>query len=154
MPAQTSAALLVYRRRDGGPQFLLGHMGGPFWAAKDAAAWSIPKGLVDPGEALEAAARREFTEELGLAPPPDLTPLEPVKLKGGKTICAFLAEADLDLSAAVFGTFTMEWPPRSGRTAEFPEVDRAEYLPFAEALAKVSPGQRPILQEAAGRLGP
>ncbi|MGA0601282.1 NUDIX domain-containing protein [Caulobacter sp. KR2-114] len=153
MPVQTSAALLVHRRRDGVVQFLLGHMGGPFWAHKDAGAWSIPKGLVEPGEALEAAARREFAEELGLAPPPDLAPLSPVTLKGGKTIHAFLGEADLDLSAARFGTFVMEWPPRSGRTAEFPEVDRAAYLPLDEALAKVSPGQRPILQAAAGRLG-
>jgi len=149
MPAPTSAALLVYRRRDDGLEYLLGHMGGPFWRGKDAGAWSIPKGLVEPGEALEAAARREFAEELALAPPAVLTPLAPVKLKGGKTIHPFLGEADLDLSAARFGTFTTEWPPRSGRTAEFPEVDRTAYLPLAEALAKVSPGQRPILEEAA-----
>lgn len=149
MPAPTSAALLVYRRRDGVPEFLLGHMGGPFWAGKDAGAWSIPKGLQEAGEALEAAARREFAEELGLQPPPDLTPLSPVKLKGGKTVCGFLGQADLDLTTARFGDFTMEWPPRSGRMARFPEVDRAAYFRLEEALAKVSPGQRPILQEAA-----
>jgi len=154
MPAQTSAALLVYRRRDGDPEFLLGHMGGPFWAKKDAGAWSIPKGLVEPGETLEAAARREFAEEVGLTPPGVLASLSPVKLKGGKTICAFLGEADLALADASFGRFTMEWPPRSGRTSAFPEVDRVAYFPLAEALDRVSPGQRPILEEAAVLLTP
>ena len=143
---EISAALLVWRRREGGPQFLLAHPGGPFWRNRDEGAWSIPKGLVETGEDQRAAALREFQEETGLPP------MSPCRVRSGKTVLAWLGEADLDLSAARFGLFEMEWPPRSGRRMRFPEIDRLAYFPLAEALAKLVPGQRPIVLEAAGRL--
>ena len=149
---EISAALLVWRRREGGPQFLLAHPGGPFWRNRDEGAWSIPKGLVETGEDQRAAALREFQEETGLPPPLILEPLSPCRVRSGKTVLAWLGEADLDLSAARFGLFEMEWPPRSGRRMRFPEIDRLAYFPLAEALAKLVPGQRPIVLEAAGRL--
>ncbi|MBS0409581.1 MAG: NUDIX domain-containing protein [Proteobacteria bacterium] len=150
---ELSAALLVWRRRDGRPEFLLAHPGGPIWRNRDAGAWSIPKGLVEPGEDMRAAALREFAEETGIAPPTGLTPLAPCLIRRGKTVAAWLGRADLDLSAARYGLFEMEWPPRSGQRARFPEVDRLAYFRLEEALAKLSPGQHPILREAAGRLG-
>jgi predicted NUDIX family NTP pyrophosphohydrolase len=143
-----SAGLVVWRRGPQGPEILLAHPGGPYWRGKDAAAWSIPKGLVEPGEDLLAAARREFAEELGIGVEGPFAPLAPARQPGGKLVQAWLVEADLDLSDLRSNLFELEWPPRSGRTQAFPEVDRAAYVPAQEALAKVHKGQRPILAEA------
>lgn len=152
MPREVSAGVLVYRRREGGPEFLLVHPGGPYWARKDEAAWSIPKGLVEAGEDGWAAARREFAEELGQAIAGEAAPLAPCPTAGGKLILAWLVEADLDLTSLASGEFEIEWPPRSGRRAHFPEVDRAAYFDPAAALWKIHKGQRPILVEAISRL--
>jgi predicted NUDIX family NTP pyrophosphohydrolase len=125
---------------------LLVHPGGPFWAKKDAGAWSIPKGEYEDDDA-EACARREFEEELGTPLPDDaeLTELGTVRLKSGKRITAFAVEGDLDADAVTSNTFTMEWPPRSGRTAEFPEVDRAGWFGLEEAREKLNPVQAELL---------
>lgn len=147
-----SAGVLAWRRRPGGPEFLLVHPGGPYWAKKDAAGWSIPKGLVDPGEDGWAAARREFREELGLAIEGEPAPLTPCAASG-KVVHAWLVEADLDVSAIVSNSFEIEWPPRSGRRQAFPEVDRAGWFDAATAAVKIHKGQRPILAEAIERLG-
>jgi predicted NUDIX family NTP pyrophosphohydrolase len=152
MARETSAGVLAYRWRDGAPQFLLVHPGGPYWAKKDEAAWSIPKGLVETEEAGWAAAQREFAEELGQPIAGDATPLAPCPTPGGKLILAWLVEADLDLANLVSNSFEIEWPPRSGRRASFPEVDRAAYFDAATAAWKIHKGQRPILEEAVSRL--
>lgn len=144
-----SAGVLVWRRRPNGPEFLLVHPGGPFWAKKDAHAWSIPKGLVDPGEDGWTAARREFREELGLEVDGQPVPLAPVTASG-KTVQAWLIEADLDVSQVVSNTFELEWPPRSGLRRTFPEVDRAGWFDAAAAVLKIHKGQRPILAQAIG----
>lgn len=151
---QVSAGVLVWRRGADGPEFLLVHPGGPYWAGKDEAAWSIPKGLVDAGEETFAAALREFEEELGQPVSGDCAPLEPVKLPGGKWVHAWLVEADLDLTNLRSNVFEMEWPPRSGRRAEFPEVDQAAYVPAEQALVRIHRGQRAILEDALRRLSP
>jgi predicted NUDIX family NTP pyrophosphohydrolase len=153
VPREVSAGVLVFRRAPAGPEFLLVHPGGPYWAKKDAAGWSIPKGLVEPDEETWAAARREFAEELGLAIEGDPEPLTPCLTSAGKLVVAWLAQADLDLTQIRSNAFEMEWPPRSGRRASFPEVDRAGYFDPATALWKVHKGQRPILEEAIARLG-
>ena len=139
----------MFRRRPSGLEVLLVHPGGPFFRNKDAGAWSIPKGEVESGEDLQAAARREFEEELGVrddAAKPVLE-LSLVKLKSGKIIHAWATEGDLDTGAVTSNTFTMEWPPRSGHQVEFPEIDRAEFFPLAEARGKVNPGQVPLIHE-------
>ena len=144
--AQLSAGILMWRRgAGGGIEVLLGHFGGPFWAKRDAGAWAIPKGLVEPGEELEACARREFEEELGVKPEGDLTPLGRIRQKGGKWVEAFALEGDLDADAIVSNGFTLEWPPRSGRFETHPEIDRAAWFPLAEAREKILPSQGPIL---------
>lgn len=152
MPA-ISAGVLAWRRRAAGPEFLLVHPGGPYWAKKDAEGWSIPKGLVEPDEDGWAAARREFREELGFdidgAPEP-LTPCA----SGGKVVHAWLVEADIDVSQIVSNSFEIEWPPRSGRRQTFPEVDRAGWFDAGSAAVKIHKGQRPILAEAIQRLRP
>jgi len=152
MARETSAGVLAYRRRGAHVEFLLVHPGGPFWAKKDQAAWSIPKGLIDPDEEGWAAARREFAEELGQPIVGDPEPLGPCKTPGGKLILAWLVAADLDLTDLRSNRFEMEWPRGSGRVASFPEVDRAGYFAPAEALSKIHRGQRPILEEAIARL--
>jgi predicted NUDIX family NTP pyrophosphohydrolase len=125
---------------------LLVHPGGPFWARKDAGAWSIPKGICDPGEAPEAAARREFAEELGAAGPTgSLHPLGELRQPGGKRVLAYALEGDLDVAAIRSNSFELEWPPRSGRMQSFPEVDRAEWFPLEAARSKILPGQRAFL---------
>jgi len=149
---EVSAGVLVYRRRGGEPEFLLAHPGGPFWARRDAAAWSIPKGLVEAGEETWTAAAREFQEELGQPIEGEPEPLSPCRTKSGKLIHAWLVEADLDLSELASNSFEMEWPRGSGRTRAFPEVDRAGYFPPVEALVKIHLGQRPLLVEALARL--
>lgn len=157
MARETSAGVLVYRRRADDFEFLLVHPGGPYWAGKDEAAWSIPKGLVDEGEAGWAAARREFAEELGqpLAPAPGAAAplaLHPCPTPGGKLILSWLVEGDLDVGAVRSNSFEIEWPPRSGRRASFPEVDRAGWFDAATAFHKMHKGQRPILADALARL--
>ncbi|MBE1501446.1 putative NUDIX family NTP pyrophosphohydrolase [Amycolatopsis lexingtonensis] len=146
MAGKRSAGLLLHRGRGEALEVLLGHMGGPFWAKKDAAAWSLPKGELEPDEEPEAAARREFAEELGLpAPSGEYVPLGEVKQSGGKVVTAWAVAGDLDPAAVVPGTFTMEWPPRSGRQQEFPEVDRVAWFSLAEAREKLVKGQLPFL---------
>ena len=141
----------MYRRRGGRVEVLLVHPGGPFWRNKDAGAWSIPKGEVQAGEDPLAAARREFEEELGLRAEGPFTQLSPVKQRGGKVVHAWAFEGDCDPAAIRSNTFTTEWPPRSGRMAEFPEIDRAEFFTLAEALDKVNPAQAGLIDQL-GRL--
>jgi predicted NUDIX family NTP pyrophosphohydrolase len=137
--------VLLYRRSANGVEVLIGHMGGPFWAKKDAGGWSIPKGEYGEGEEAFAVALREFEEELGSpCPADDFTPLGEVKA-GGKTLTVWAAEGDLDVDAVVSNTFELEWPPRSGRMQEFPEIDRAAWFDVENARAKVVTGQRPFL---------
>ena len=153
MSRPVSAGLLVWRPGPAEPEFLLAHPGGPYWRGKDVAAWSIPKGLAEPGEDLLAAARREFAEELGLEIDGTFVALSPCRLPGGKQVHAWLIRADLDLSALRSNLFEIEWPPRSGRRQAFPEVDQAAYVPAQAALEKIHRGQRPILEEALTRIG-
>jgi predicted NUDIX family NTP pyrophosphohydrolase len=150
---QVSAGILAWRRGADGPEVLLVHPGGPYWRGKDEAAWSIPKGLVSEGEDNLAAARREFEEELGQRVEGDGEALAPVRLPGGKWVHAWLVAADLDLTTLKSNSFEIEWPPRSGRRAVFPEVDEAAYLAPEAALRKIHKGQRPILIDALRRLG-
>lgn len=149
---KVSAGVLVHRTSGHGPQFLLVHPGGPLWKNRDEAAWSIPKGLVDDGEDPAAAALREFAEETGVVLDALGDPLTPCRTSGGKTIVAWLVEADLDVAGFVSGLFEMEWPPKSGRIARFPEVDRAAWFDATIALTRIHRGQRPILTEAIERL--
>ena len=134
---------MLLRRPTG--EVLLVHPGGPFWARRDAGAWSIPKGEYDDGEDAEAAARREFAEELGVPAPESLSDLGVIRQKNGKEVRAFLGSGDLDADAVVSNTFTMEWPPRSGRTAEFPEIDRAQWFSVDDAREKLNPAQAEFL---------
>ena len=154
MTREVSAGVLAYRRGAVGPEYLLVHPGGPFWAKKDAAAWSIPKGLVDEGEETWAAAQREFAEELGQPIAGSAESLSPCRAPGGKLILAWLVEADLDVTDLRSNSFEMEWPPRSGLRATFPEVDKAAWFDGPTALWKIHKGQQPILREAIGRLNP
>jgi predicted NUDIX family NTP pyrophosphohydrolase len=140
-----SAGLLLYRHNDGVVEVLIAHPGGPFWARKDDGAWSIPKGEHGPDEEPEAVARREFEEELGSpVPAAELVPLGQVRA-GGKLLTVWAAEGDLDAAACVSNTFELEWPPRSGRVQEFPEIDRAAWFGVEEARAKLVKGQLPFL---------
>ncbi|WP_431991621.1 NUDIX domain-containing protein [Streptomyces albogriseolus] len=150
MTAARSAGLLLFRRTGEGVEVLLGHMGGPFFARRDAGAWTVPKGEYDPAEPAWDAARREFREELGL-PPPDgeAVPLGEVRQSGGKVVTAWAVEADLDPASVVPGTFTMEWPPRSGRTREFPELDRVAWLPLGRARELIVSAQTAFLDRLA-----
>ena len=138
-----SAGLLVYRRRDGGPEVLLVHPGGPYWAKKDDGAWSIPKGEYESGEDPLEVASREFREELGTDPPDLGSPmfLGELRQPSGKIVSAWAVQGDVDVSDVHSNTFTMEWPPRSGRTAEFPEVDRAGWFDLETARMKLLRGQ-------------
>jgi predicted NUDIX family NTP pyrophosphohydrolase len=143
---RTSAGILLYRLRPAGPEVLLGHMGGPFWARKDDGAWSIPKGEHAPDEEPLAVARREFEEELGSPVPADeLVPLGDVRVTSGKVLTVWAAEGDLDASATRSNTFELEWPPRSGRVQEFPEIDRADWFGLDAARSKLVRGQVPFL---------
>ena len=158
MPPTESHGLLLWRLGTDGVEVLLGHMGGPFWARKDLGAWSIPKGLAAPGDdSPTATAEREFTEELGQPPPaphdedPDLD-LGAVRGQG-KVITIVARRGDLDPDAASGGTFSLEWPPRSGRRQEFPEIDRAAWLPIDEARLAIAGNQRDFLDRLVERLG-
>jgi predicted NUDIX family NTP pyrophosphohydrolase len=141
-----SAGLLLFRRTGEGVEVLLGHMGGPFFARRDAGAWTVPKGEYDPDEPAWDAARREFEEELGLPPPEgEAVPLGEVRQSGGKVVTAWAVEGDLDPASVVPGTFTMEWPPRSGRTREFPELDRVAWFPLERARELIVSAQAAFL---------
>jgi predicted NUDIX family NTP pyrophosphohydrolase len=144
MPKQ-SAGLLVYRLRNEALEVFLVHPGGPFWAKKDAGAWSIPKGEFAPDEDALAAAQREFTEETGVVLNGPFAALGTVRQAGGKTIYAFVTEADIDPEKIVSNTFRMEWPPRSGRFAAFPEVDRAAWFSLEAAAEKINSSQGELL---------
>ena len=143
-----SAGILLYRVRDGQIEVFLGHMGGPFWANKDERGWSIPKGEYEPDEEPFAAARREFEEEIGSAPPegPALG-LGEVRQSSGKRVVAWAVEGDLDPSTVSSNTFVIEWPPRSGRRQEFPEVDRAGWFTLEVAKEKLLAAQAALLEE-------
>jgi len=142
----------MYRRRAGKLEFLLVHPGGPFWKAKDAGAWTIPKGEIEDGEDALAAAKREFEEELGLKPEGEFIELTPIKQKSGKRVQAWAFEGDCDPSQIKSNTFTMEWPIRSGRMCEFPEVDRAAFFDLREAKEKINPAQVALLEELGTKL--
>jgi predicted NUDIX family NTP pyrophosphohydrolase len=150
-----SAALLVYRRRgDSGLEVLIAHMGGPFWARKDARAWSVPKGEYDAAEEPLAAAQREFEEEIGSpAPRGAVAELGELRQSGGKIIVTFAVEGDLDLAGFRSNTFTMEWPRGSGQVQEFPEMDRAEWMSLGRAADMLVKGQVPILDALREHLG-
>ena len=147
-----SAGILAFRRR---PELevLLAHPGGPFWAKKDAGTWTIPKGLVEPGDELIAAARREFTEETNLIVQGHTIELAPVAQKSGKVVHAFALEADLDLSQFASNSFALEWPPKSGRRRSFPEIDRIAYFALPMARLKIIGYQLPFLSELEKRIG-
>ncbi|MEU0105490.1 NUDIX domain-containing protein [Streptomyces sp. NPDC006251] len=145
-----SAGLLLFQHTDDGLEVLLGHMGGPFFARRDAGAWTLPKGEYEPDESAWAAARREFEEELGL-PPPDgeAIALGEVRQTGGKIVTAWAVEADLDPATIAPGTFRMEWPPRSGRLQEFPELDRVAWFGLDRARAVIVKAQAAFLDRLA-----
>ena len=142
---EISAGILAFRRRSG-LEVLLGHPGGPFWRSRDEGAWSIPKGVVVSGDLL-ACAKREFNEETGLTAAGDFLPLKPVRQKSGKLVHVFALEAEFDLAGFSSNAFEMEWPPRSGKLASFPEVDRIAYFTVPLARHKILPGQRPFIEE-------
>jgi predicted NUDIX family NTP pyrophosphohydrolase len=148
-----SAGILMFRRGAFGIEVLLVHPGGPFWKRRDAGAWTIPKGEVEPGEAIDYAARREFAEELGVVPTGVLLPLGTIRQKAGKLVHGFAMEGEFDLSRFASSVFEMEWPPRSGRLVEFPEVDRAEWLSLEAARGKINPAQIPFLDRLADLAG-
>jgi predicted NUDIX family NTP pyrophosphohydrolase len=150
--ARTSAGVLLYRRAGEDVEVLVGHMGGPFWAKKDAGGWSIPKGEYGEGEEAFAVALREFEEELGSpCPADDFTPLGEVRASG-KTLTVWAAEGDLDATACVSNTFAIEWPPRSGRMQEFPEVDRAGWFGPEDARRLLNPAQATFVDRLLERL--
>ncbi len=143
---QLSAGILLYRRRAKTLEVLLVHPGGPFWAKKDAAAWSIPKGLIDPDEEPLAAAKREFREETGFAVDGAFTDFGAFKLLGGKHLRVFALEGNCDPAKVTSNSFEMAWPPQSGQMQSFPEVDRGGWFGEETALAMITKGQRPMLQ--------
>jgi predicted NUDIX family NTP pyrophosphohydrolase len=145
--AKQSAGLLVYRKRGNALEVLLVHPGGPFWKNKDAGAWSIPKGEFADGEDPLDVARREFQEEIGTSISGVMLPLEAVKQRGVKTVYAWAVEADADVSQIKSNMFTIEWPPRSGKQQEFPEVDRAEWFDLTAAAEKINTGQRQLIEQ-------
>ena len=145
--AAKSAGILVYRIREGNLEVLLVHPGGPFWAKKDAGAWTIPKGEIHEQEDPLVAARRELLEETGLAIEGRFIALAPIRQKAGKIVQAWAVEGDCDADAIRSNLFSMEWPPKSGQTREFPEVDRAAWFGLPEARRKVLEAQTPLLDE-------
>jgi len=151
--AKRSAGIVLYRLREGAPQVLLVHPGGPLWTRKDLGAWSIPKGEYEPAEDALAAARREFAEELGSAAPPGpVSDLGEIRQKSGKLVRAWALRGDFDASTVESNTFALEWPPKSGRTIEVPEVDRAEWFAIPEAREKINPAQIPLLERLLAQL--
>lgn len=143
--AKTSAGLILYRMQGGKLEVLLVHPGGPFWSKKDEGAWFVPKGELNVGEEPLAGAKREFEEETGLKPEGEFLALGSVKQKSGKTIVAWAFEGDCDPSSIKSNTFTIEWPPKSGRRQEFPEIDRAGFFTVPQAKAKMHPVEYPLV---------
>ncbi len=152
MPKQ-SAGILLYRIRDGKTEVMLVHPGGPFWAKKDKGVWSIPKGEFENGESVQDAALREFKEETGAGIEGIFVELTPVKLKSGKLIHAFALEHDFDVSTLKSNTFPMEWPPKSGKTQEFPEVDKGAWFDVDTAREKLNPAQVAFIDELMRKTG-
>jgi predicted NUDIX family NTP pyrophosphohydrolase len=150
---QRSAGILLFRRTGPAPEVLLVHPGGPFFAKKDDGAWSIPKGLLEADEGPLDTARREFSEETGYRPAGEATLLGEFKQPGGKIVIGFAVEGDFDLSSFRSNSFAMEWPPKSGRTAEFPEADRAGWFGIDEARRKILRGQAPMLVALLAKIG-
>lgn len=150
--AKTSAGVLLYRRAGKSPEVFLVHLGGPFWAKKDEGAWSIPKGEVAGGEDLIETAKREFLEETGSPLKGELEALEPIKQAGGKIVYAWAIEGEIDASAIRSNTFSMEWPPHSGKNQEFPEVDRAAWFDLETARRKILKSQTPLLEQLQEKL--
>jgi predicted NUDIX family NTP pyrophosphohydrolase len=142
-----SAGLLLYRKKGGLLEVLLVHPGGPLWAKKDDGAWSIPKGELHENEDLLEAGKREFWEETGLVAEGECRPLKPCQQAGGKVFYAWAIRGDADAAMAKSNTFRMEWPPRSGKMQEFPEIDRAEWFEIGSAKRKILKGQQPLLEE-------
>jgi predicted NUDIX family NTP pyrophosphohydrolase len=142
-----SAGLMMYRRREDRLEVLLAHPGGPFWAKKDTGAWSIPKGEFEADEDPLQAAKREFEEESGIAPEGEFIALGEVKQAGGKLVTAWAVEGDCEASSLKSNLFSMEWPPRSGRMKEFPEVDKWEWFSLDEAGEKILSGQKIFLEK-------
>ena len=151
MPKQ-SAGILLFRERSGHLEVLLVHPGGPFWATKDAGAWSIPKGELRPDEDPRSAAFRELEEETGWTPAGEVLPLEPIRQDGGKQVYAWALEASLDPATLRSNSFSMEWPPKSGKQREFPEVDRAEWFGLKDARGKILRGQLALLDDLERKL--
>jgi predicted NUDIX family NTP pyrophosphohydrolase len=150
--SKVSAGLLMYRVRDGELEFLLAHPGGPFWTHRDLGAWTIPKGEIQPGEDPLTAARREFEEEVSFKPDGQLIELTPIKQKSGKVVHAWAFEGDCDPTCIRSNTYQMEWPPKSGRFEECPEIDRAAFFRMAEAKTKINPAQVALLEELERKL--
>jgi predicted NUDIX family NTP pyrophosphohydrolase len=151
--AVTSAGILLYRTSDLGIEVLLVHPGGPFWQRKDAGAWTIPKGLVEPGEALLDAARREFHEETGWPAEGEAMELGQIRQSSGKIVHAWAVQGDFDPSRLRSNSFEMEWPPRSGKVQLFPEVDAAAWYSLDEARRRILPAQAPLLDALVERRG-
>ncbi len=151
--AKKSAGILLYRFKGGILEVFLVHPGGPFWAKKDLGAWSIPKGEIAENEDPLDTAKREFREELGVDFSGDLIPLTPIKQRGGKIVYAWASEGDMDPDKIKSNTFEMEWPPKSGRKREFPEIDRGEWFNISDAKRKINPAQSALIDELVGKLG-
>ncbi|QDU75345.1 RNA pyrophosphohydrolase [Bremerella volcania] len=147
-----SAGLVMFRLCEGQCQVLLGHPGGPFFQKKDAGVWSIPKGELDEGEDAFAAAQREFQEETGLVAHGPFIQLTPIQQKGGKIVHAWAFEGDCDPTTIISNTFPIEWPPKSGRQIEIPEIDRAEFFDLPEAKMRINQAQAALLDELAEKL--
>lgn len=152
MAKTLSAGILLYRRQTGKIEVFLVHPGGPFWARKDDGAWSIPKGEYTSGEDPLTVAKREFKEETGSGISGTFDALAPLTQPSGKVISAWAVEGEIDAASISSNTFSLEWPPKSGRRQEFPEVDRAAWFDFPSAQRKLLPGQRPFLDELQQRL--
>jgi predicted NUDIX family NTP pyrophosphohydrolase len=151
--ARVSSGLLMYRRGAGGLEVLLVHPGGPFWAKKDLGAWTIPKGEVEAGEDLLEAARREFREEVGLEATGPFRPLGAIRQKAGKVVHAWAFEGDCDPATCTSNTMRIEWPPKSGKWASYPEVDRAEFFDLGVAREKINVGQVGLIDELEAGVG-
>lgn len=152
MADKTSAGILLYRLSDDGLEIFLVHPGGPFWAKKDEGAWSVPKGLFEEGENPLDAAKREFREETGFDLTGRFMELTPLKQPSGKIVYVWAVEGDIDAASIKSNMFSMEWPPKSGKEQEFPEVDKGGWFPMAQAREKLLPGQRGFLDQLQKRV--